>query len=233
MTHPVMIFAAGLGTRMGALTADRPKPLLPVAGRTLLDHALTIARAARPPRIVVNTHAHAAQIEAHLARTAPDVLVSHEPERLETGGGLRRALPLLADAPVFTLNADALWTPPNPLDLLARAWDPSRMTALLALVPREAARAHPGPGDFFLDAGGRLTHRGDAAEAPFVFTGAQFLDPGGLTAVDEDAFSLWRLWQPLLTAGRLHGVVHPGPWVDVGTPAGLAAAEALAAANAR
>jgi N-acetyl-alpha-D-muramate 1-phosphate uridylyltransferase len=233
MTHPVMIFAAGLGTRMGALTADRPKPLLAVAGRPLLDHALAIARAARPPRIVVNTHAHADQIADHLAGTAPDVVVSHEPERLETGGGLKRALPLLAGSPVFTLNADAVWTPPNPLALLAGAWDPGAMTALLALVPREAAHAHPGRGDFFLAPDGRLTHRGDAPEAPYVFTGAQLLDPTGLAAIHEDAFSLWRLWNPLLAEGRLHGIVHPGPWVDVGTPAGLAAAETLAAAPVR
>jgi N-acetyl-alpha-D-muramate 1-phosphate uridylyltransferase len=228
-----MIFAAGLGTRMGALTADRPKPLLPVAGRPLLDHALAVARAVRPPRIVVNTHAHAEQIAAHLGRTAPDVLISHEPERLETGGGLKRALPLLDGSPVFTLNADALWTPPSPLALLADAWNPSRMTALLVLVPRAAARAHPGRGDFFLAADGRLTHRGAAPEAPYVFTGAQVLDPSSLATVPEDAFSLWHLWKPLLAEGRLHGVVHPGPWVDVGTPAGLAAAEAIAAAPAR
>jgi N-acetyl-alpha-D-muramate 1-phosphate uridylyltransferase len=233
MTYPVMIFAAGLGTRMGALTADRPKPLIPVAGRPLLDHALAAARAVRPPRIVVNTHAHAEQIAAHLRRSAPDVTISHEPERLETGGGLKRALPLLDGSPVFTLNADAVWSPPDPLALLAGAWNPSRMTALLVIVPRAAARAHPGHGDFFLAPDGRLTHRDAAPEAPYVYTGAQLLDTSGVGAIAENAFSLWRVWKPLLAEGRLHGVVHPGPWIDVGTPAGLAATEGFAAAPAR
>ena len=118
----LMIFAAGLGTRMGALTRDRPKPLVEVAGRPLIDHALALARAAGIPRIVVNTHAHADQMQAHLARTAPDVLISHEPTLLETGGGLKRALPLLGPGPVFTLNADMVWTGPNPLAALAAAW---------------------------------------------------------------------------------------------------------------
>ena len=133
-----MIFAAGLGTRMGALTRDRPKPLIPVAGRPLLDHALALVRGVGVPRVVVNTHAHAAQVADHLARSAPDVLVSHEPERLETGGGLKRALPLLGSGPVFTLNADMVWSGPNPLAALAAAWRPG-MGALLVVVPRENA----------------------------------------------------------------------------------------------
>lgn len=232
MTHPVMIFAAGLGTRMGGLTANRPKPLLEVAGRPLLDHALAVARAARPPRIVVNTHAHAGQIADHLARAAPDILISHEPERLETGGGLQRALPLLGAPPVFTLNADAVWTGPNPFRLLAEAWEPARMGALLCLVPREAARAHTGPGDFFRAEDGRLAWRGEAAAAPFVFAGAQLVDPSPLAAMPAGTFSMWALWKPLLAEGRLYGTVHPGPWVDVGHPPGLEAAEALLAAIA-
>lgn len=232
MIPPVMIFAAGLGTRMGALTRDRPKPLLEVAGRPLLDHALGLARAARPPRIVVNAHAHADQIAAHLAASAPDVAISREPARLETGGGLRAALPLLGPGPVATLNADAWWGGPNPFALLAPAWEPGAMGALLCLVPRAAARAHAGGGDFFLGADGRLAHRGAAAAAPFVYAGAQILDPAPLAAVPAAAFSLWEVWRPLIAAGRMFGVVHPGPWVDVGRPEGLAAAEALAAARA-
>jgi N-acetyl-alpha-D-muramate 1-phosphate uridylyltransferase len=229
----VMIFAAGLGTRMGALTADRPKPLLRAAGRPLLDHALAAARGVRPPRIVVNAHAHAGQVAAHLAEAAPDALISHEAERLETGGGLKRALPLLGEGPTFTLNADAVWLGPNPLALLLDQWRPADMTALLMLVPRDRARAHAGPGDFFLGGDARLAHRGGAAEAPLVYTGAQLIDPAGLAAVREEAFSLWRLWSHLLADGRLYGAVYPGDWIDVGTPAGLAAADAAAAAPAR
>jgi N-acetyl-alpha-D-muramate 1-phosphate uridylyltransferase len=228
VSHPVMILAAGLGTRMGALTADRPKPLLPVAGRPLIDHALALARAIGPPRIVVNTHAHAGQIAAHLARTAPDVLISHEPRLLDTGGGLKHALPLLAASPVLTLNADALFAPPNPLEALAAAWDPDRMDALLALVPREAARAHPGPGDFFRDDAGRLTHRGTAASAPFVFTGAQILATAPLAAHARGHLPPLDPLEDPHPRGRLAGLVLPGPFVDAGTPAGLAEAEALA-----
>ena len=130
-----MIFAAGLGTRMGALTETRPKPLIEIGGQTLLDHALAVVRGARVTRIAVNVHAHPGQMRAHLARAAPDAQVSEEPARLETGGGLKRALPLLGPGPVFTLNADMIWRGENPLDALRTGWRPG-MGALLALVPR-------------------------------------------------------------------------------------------------
>lgn len=129
-----MIFAAGLGTRMGVLTQTRPKPLIEVAGRPLIDHALALVRETEVTRIVVNTHAHAGQMAAHLAQVAPDVLISHEPERLETGGGLKRALPLLGPGPAFTLNANMVWRGPNPLAALGAAWR-SGMGALLMLLP--------------------------------------------------------------------------------------------------
>ena len=116
-----MVFAAGLGTRMGALTRDRPKPLIEVAGRPLIDHALALARDAGVVRIVVNIHAHPEQMRRHLAAVAPDVLISHESALLETGGGLKRALPLLGSGPVFTLNADIVWRGHNPLTALAGA----------------------------------------------------------------------------------------------------------------
>ncbi len=127
-----MIFAAGLGTRMGALTRDRPKPLIRVGEATLLDHALAILRGAGIGRIVVNAHAHAGQVEAHLAEVAPEAAVSFESVLLETGGGLKAALPLLAPGPVLTLNADMVWRGPNPAAALAAAWDGARMGALLA-----------------------------------------------------------------------------------------------------
>ncbi len=144
MPDAVMIFAAGLGTRMGALTRDRPKPLLPLGGGTLLDHALAQARGIAPRRIVVNTHAHAGQVEAALDGQ-PDVTPLFEPTLLETGGGLKAALPLLGTDPVLTLNADAGWLGPNPLALLRAAWDPDRMEALMLLVPPRAATGHAGP----------------------------------------------------------------------------------------
>jgi MurNAc alpha-1-phosphate uridylyltransferase len=220
-----MIFAAGLGTRMGALTRDRPKPLLQVAGRPLIDHALALARAAGVRRIVVNTHAHAEQMWAHLRRVAPDALVSHEPMLLETGGGLKHALPLLGAGPVFTLNADMVWSGPNPLAALAAAWQPGD-GALLCLVPRGVAAGHAGPGDFFLDADGRLRRRAAAPAADFVYAGAQIIDTTALDGFADAVFSLNRIWDALLAQGRLRGIVHHGAWVDVGRPEGIALAEA-------
>lgn len=221
-----MIFAAGLGTRMGALTRDRPKGLIEVAGRPLVDHALAQVRGAGVARVVVNTHAHAAMMEAHLAAVAPEVLVSHEPQLLETGGGLRQALPLLGGGPVFTLNADMVWSGPNPLAALAAAWDGARMGALLCLVPRAAALGHEGPGDFFRADDGRLARRGAAAAADLVYAGAQIIETGGLAEMPAGAFSLNVVWDRMLAMGRVFGVVHAGGWADVGTPAGLARAEA-------
>lgn len=218
----LMLFAAGRGTRMGALTAERPKPLIPVAGRPLIDHALALA--ARVPRVVVNTHAHAAQLHAHLA--GRPVAISHEPELLETGGGLRAALPLLGPGPVYTLNADAVWTGPNPLATLAAAWGPG-MEALLLLVPAARARGRQGPGDFTLGADGRLARGGD-----LVYTGAQIVDPGGLAEIPERAFSLNRLWDRTAARGGLYGALHHGGWADVGHPAGIAEAEAMLAEDA-
>lgn len=228
MSRPeaVMIFAAGLGTRMGALTRDRPKPLLRVGDRTLLDHALDLARDASLGRIVVNAHAHAAQVEAHLARVAPEAAIAREPTLLETGGGLKAALPLLGDGPVLTLNADMVWRGPNPLAALAAAWDPARMGALLALVPRANAIGHTGAGDFTADPDGRLARRGDAPEAPFVYAGAQVVDAAALAPFPPGVFSLNRVWDALLAEGRLFGLVWPGRWVDVGRPEGIALAEA-------
>lgn len=227
MTYPAMIFAAGLGTRMGELTRDRPKPMLEVKGRTLVDRALDLVREAGAPRVVVNTHAHAAMLETHLGRVAPEALISNEPELLETGGGLRRALPLLDADIVFTLNSDVMWSPPNPLRLLTEAWEPQRMDALLCLIPLAATRAHAGRGDFSFADDGRLERRGLRAAAPYVFGGAQLIRTAVAAKFPEACFSLNEIWDCLIESGRLHGVVHPGPWVDVGRPEGLAEAEAF------
>ncbi len=224
----VMIFAAGLGTRMGALTRDRPKPLIEVAGRPLIDHALALAREAGIARIVVNAHAHAAMLRAHLAQVAPEALIAEEPERLETGGGLKAALPLLGPGPVFTLNADMVWRGPNPLRALAAAWTPGA-GALLALVPTAAAIGHAGPGDFFRAADGRLTRRGTAPGADYVYAGAQVIDPAPVAGMPERIFSLNPVWDGLIAERRLAGIVHPGGWVDVGRPEGIALAEAALA----
>lgn len=221
----LMIFAAGFGTRMGTLTADRPKPLIPVAGRTLLDHALTLAEGAGVARPVVNLHYRGQMIRDHLA--GRDVAFSDETaEILDTGGGLRAALSLLTPGPVLALNSDAVWTGPNPLSALAAAFDPARMDALLMLVPRARATGHLGAGDFAMDAEGRLTRGRD-----HVYTGAQMLDPAGLAEIPGRVFSLNLLWDRAAARGRLYGLVHPGGWADVGHPGGIAAAEAMLTAE--
>jgi len=220
----LMLYAAGFGTRMGALTADRPKPLIPVAGRALIDHALALV----PPglRVVVNTHYRADQIAAHVAGRG--LLLSHEPDLLETGGGLRAALPLLDADPVYTLNTDAVWTGPNPLDTLAAAWDGVRMDALLLLVPPGRATGHTGRGDFAMAGDGALS-RGPGFVPTVVYTGAQIISPRLLDTVPDRIFSSNRLWDAAEARGRLFGVLHPGGWCDVGQPGSLPLAEALLA----
>lgn len=213
-----MIFAAGFGTRMGALTRDRPKPLLPLGGRPMIDHAIDLARAAGVERIVANAHYHAHQIEAHLEPLG--IPVSHEePEILDTGGGLRAALPLLGSGPVYTLNPDAAWTGRNPLVQLAAAWEPDRMGALLLL------GEVPGRGvDFAFGDDGRVRRGG-----PLTYLGAQIIDPRVLAEIPSGSFSLNSAWDILAERGLLFGTLHRGDWRDVGTPEGLAAAERMLA----
>jgi len=219
----LMLFAAGFGTRMGALTAGMPKPLIKVAGRALIDHALDLADEAGIARKVANTHYCAGQIAAHLA-TRPDIALSYEPEILETGGGLRAALPLLGTGPVFTLNTDAVWTGPNPLQTLRNAWRPD-MGALLLLAPPSQTRGHTGPDDFTLSPAGRISW---ARGAPgLIYLGAQIIDPDDLRKIPETAFSLHFLWNRLIAEGRAFGAIHPGGWCDVGRPEGIAIAETL------
>lgn len=221
---PLMLFAAGLGTRMGVLTATRPKPLIEVAGKPLIDHALALADAAGVVHIVANTHYLPDQIEAHLApRRIP---ISREaPRILETGGGLKRALPLLAGNPVLTLNTDAVWTGDNPLTQLLTAWDGTAMDGLLLLLPPDQATGHTGTGDFLMDATGRLT-RAKGAPGP-IYLGAQIIRTDALAEIEAEAFSLNLLWDRMIATGRLYGLIHKGGWCDVGRPEGIALAESL------
>ncbi|WP_375260193.1 nucleotidyltransferase family protein [Citreimonas sp.] len=218
MPDAVMLFAAGFGTRMGALTRDRPKPLIEVAGRALLDHALDLCTGI--PRRVVNAHYHADMVEAHLAGRAVAVSVE-APDILDTGGGLRQALPLLGEGPVFTLNTDAVWRGPNPMDRLAEAWDPATMDALLLCVPLARAHGRRGGGDFTLS-DGCLSRGGD-----MVYTGAQIVNPDLLADIDGDAFSIRALWDKAQAAGRMRGLAYAGQWCDVGHPDGIGIAEAM------
>lgn len=219
----VMLFAAGFGTRMGALTRDRPKPLIPVAGKPLIDHALELARGIGPGRIVANLHYKAEMLGSHLAPHG--ILLSHErPRILETGGGLKVALPLLNGDPVFTLNTDAIWAGPNPLKLLKDAWDPAHMDALLMCIAPDRALGHGGAGDFIAGPDG-YARRGHG----LIYGGAQILKTGGLAAIDEAAFSLNMLWDRILQKHRLRILVYPGRWCDLSRPQNIALAENLLA----
>lgn len=221
---PLMLFAAGFGTRMGALTATRPKPLIAVNGVTLLDRALALAEEAGAAPVVVNTHYLGQQIKAHLAGRG--VAISDEPDEiLETGGGLRKALPLLGQGPVMTLNPDAVWSGPNPLRLLAQAWNPERMDALLLVKPATQVRGRGGKADFLVDPQGRI-RRAEGTEG-VLYLGAQILKTDGMAHISEHVFSLNLLWNRMIAADRAYALPYPGDWCDVGSPEGLAEAEAM------
>ena len=226
-----MVMAAGLGKRMRPLTATRPKPLVEVAGKPLLDHCFDRLRAAGVATGVVNVHCHAAALEAHLKNRVKgiEIIVSDERDQLlETGGGMARALPLIDADPFLVVNADNLWIdgPVDSLKLLASGWDEAKMDALLLLVPLAAANCHKGQGDFHMDAGGRLRRRKPGTVAPFVFTGVQMVSTRLLEGeLPEGAFSTNLLWDRAIEKGRLYGLAHQGLWFDVGAPAKIKVTE--------
>lgn len=221
MPMPVMLFAAGFGTRMAPLTDRIPKPLIKVGGIALVDHALAQVDAAGVRRIVVNLHYRSEMLRAHLARR-PEVIFSDEAgEILETGGGLKAALPLLGESPAYTMNTDAVWSGRNPLTALAEGWNAERMEARLLLVHRDAAVGHNGPGDFDIDAEGRLSRNG-----PFVYTGTQIIATERVAATVGRKFSLNPVWDLMARDGRLFGAIHHGGFCDVGRPESIALAEA-------
>lgn len=230
MPRRAMVLAAGLGLRMRPLTETRPKPLVEVAGRSLLDRVLDHLEAAGIGDVVVNAHYLAGQIEAHVAARAPGPLriaVSVETERLETGGGVAKALPLLGDDPFFVVNGDVLWLDgqrPTLMDL-AETWDETAMDALLLLHPTATAFGYDGEGDFVIGADGRLARRSDGAPAPYLFAGIQILSPNVWTVLPAPPFSLNWIYDRAAAAGRLFGLVHTGSWFHVGTPKDLALAE--------
>ncbi|MEP1329322.1 nucleotidyltransferase family protein [Pseudophaeobacter sp.] len=224
-TPNVMLFAAGFGTRMKALTKTCPKPMIPVAGRPLIDHTLDLAKALKPDRVVANLHYLPDVLTSHL--TPQDVHLSPEmPEVLDTGGGLRHALPLLGPDPVFTANTDVIWKGKNPFALALQAWDPARMDALLVCIPSARCWGRKGAGDFSADTDGRLSRGGD-----LVYGGVQIVKTTGLADIPDPVFSLNLLWNQIATQDRLFAVEYPGHWCDVGHPEGIALAEELIAAD--
>jgi MurNAc alpha-1-phosphate uridylyltransferase len=216
-----MILAAGLGKRMRPLTASQPKPLVRVAGKALIDHALDRLAEAGIKKAVVNVHYLAAALEAHvLARQTPKVAVSDERALLlETGGGMVKALPQLPD-PFFALNADNIWLdgPKDAFHDLSRRWNPDEMDALLLVVPHVRAVNFNGPGDFHMDPMGRLSRRRDGRIAPFIYTGIQLVSHRLLRDAPEGPFSTNILWNRAMAEGRLHGISFTGRWFEVGTP---------------
>ncbi|MEM7439862.1 MAG: nucleotidyltransferase family protein [Pseudomonadota bacterium] len=218
-----MIFAAGFGTRMRDLTKDMPKPMLPVAGRPMIDHALDHVFAAGISQAVVNTHYLAPVIEAHLKGRPNVTTLREEPDVLETGGGLRNALPQLGSGPVVTMNPDAIFIGPNPVEFLLSSQ--AGNAATLLLLPRHKALSHGGRGDFDMDASRTLSWR-DGEAADYIYTGVQLIDPKGLQEIPEKKFSLRLLWEKYMEDDDVKGVVYPGSWIDVGTPEGLASADA-------
>lgn len=226
-----MIMAAGKGTRMMPLTANRPKPLIEVGGIALLDHVLDHLRDAGVGKIVVNVHYCAEQVEQHLAMSAADldVRISDERDLLrDTGGGLVRALPLIPDDPFICVNADNWWTNggENALSQLMARWDDARMDVLMLLIPLETAYNSQGIGDFNMDADGRLSRRQGDAPASYVWTGIQMLSKRLIVDPPADVFSTNIFWDRAIAQGRCIGIVHDGLWFDVGYPAAIAATEA-------
>jgi MurNAc alpha-1-phosphate uridylyltransferase len=231
-----MVLAAGLGERMRPLTDRMPKPLVPVAGKPLLDHVLDRLAASGIERAVVNVHYRADQIERHLAgRTRPQITISDERSLLlGTGGGVVKALGALGREPFVHVNSDTIWidgVKPN-VERLADAFDPATMDALLLLAPMTTSIGYAGPGDFFLSPDGRLRRRGEREIAPFVYAGTALLRPELFADAPQGAFALTRLFDRAAEAGRLHGLRLEGVWMHVGTPDAIAQAEAAIAAGA-
>ncbi len=243
MTIPgtAMVMAAGLGTRMRPLTNDRPKPLVEVAGKPLIDYAFAALRKAGVGKAVINVHYRAEMMEAYLANGIDGLEIAISDERdllLETGGGLIKALPLISDDPFYAINSDAIWSEAtgekaignkedkDALTRLSDAWNGEAMDALLLVVPCKNANHHRGQGDFSLDSEGRIIRRGSADSAPYIYTGVQLISHNLLRDAPEGPFSTNILWDRAIAEGRAYGLVLDGQWYDIGTPEAIAPTEA-------
>jgi MurNAc alpha-1-phosphate uridylyltransferase len=223
-----MVLAAGLGERMRPLTDEKPKPLIEVRGRAMLDSILDRLSAVGVTDVVINLFYRGEAIEAHLkGRTTPRIVFTRETERLETGGGVKNALPYLGDEAFYVINGDVCWldgrTPA--LHRLADTWDEARMDALLLLHPTAFAVGYSGRGDFLLSADGKVRRRGEREVAPFVFAGMQILHPRLFAGAPDGPFSLNRLYDKAAERERLWGLRHDGEWFHIGTPEQLTEVE--------
>lgn len=218
MVKSAMILAAGLGKRMRPLTDNLPKPLISVAGKSMLDRALDHLKTVPVSNIVVNAHYLAPLVVEHLKATYPQARISHEDILLETGGGIKKALPMLGRDPFFVLNGDSVWSDPQSLTAMKNKWDPMIMDALLLIVLRETAHGYKGLGDFHMDSQGRLYRPKKGEEAPYVYIGAQLLNPHLFQHAPSGPFSMNLLWDEALEKGRLYGHIHEGEWFHISTP---------------
>lgn len=234
--HTAMVLAAGLGTRMRPLTNDRPKALVTVRGRALIDHVLDRLIGAGVKRAVVNVHAFADLLEAHVKRrTDIEIVISDERTRLmESGGGIRQARPLLGDDPIVVCNIDSVWEEPNgsAIARLCIGFDSTKSGARLMLAAIDQCLGFDGEGDFFMDEHGRLSFRDALPHTPWAYMGAQIIDPGIVDSEPLEPFSFTRIWRRLASEGRLFGAPLGGYWMHVGDPEARAQAEARLAAAA-
>ncbi len=225
-----MVLAAGRGERLRPITDRIPKPLVQLGGRALLDHAIDRLETAGVERVVVNVHYLGEQIVEQLShRTSPEIVISREPALLETGGAIVNALSLLGDQPFYAVNADSYWLDGtvSALGRLAAAFDPATTDAVLLLQRTVSAVGYDREdGDFMLDPLGVPTRRGESEIAPYLFAGIQLLSPKLFHNPPAGPFSLNRIYDAALEAGRLRAVVHDGEWYHVSTPEGLALVEA-------
>jgi len=231
-----MVLAAGYGTRMRPLSATRPKPLVEVYGKTLLDHILDRLDKAGVETAVVNVHYLADDVERHLSRRdRPRIVISDERAALlGTGGGVARALPFFRGEPFLVLNGDSFWiegASPN-LTRLAQGFDPGRMDGLLLLAPAAFSIGYEGRGDFTMSPSGLVRRRGEREIAPFVYAGVALLHPRLFEGAPEGAFSLNWLLDRAVESGRLYGMRMEGIWMHVGTPDAVRAAELSIAESA-
>jgi MurNAc alpha-1-phosphate uridylyltransferase len=228
-----MIMAAGLGTRMRPLTDDKPKPLVKVAGRTLIDHALDRLVAAGVTFAVVNVHYKAEMVKAHLAaRRDIEIVFSEETDALlGTGGGVVKALPHFRNEPFFIMNSDTVWVEGigHALDRMIGRWNPDAMDALLLMAAMTTALGFEGPGDFNLAADGALKRVEEGRLSPFAYPGVQIVHPRLFDRAPKGGFSTNRVWDIAIEKGRLFGVRLDGVWIHVGTPEAVAEAEAFLA----
>jgi MurNAc alpha-1-phosphate uridylyltransferase len=219
--NSALIFGAGFGTRMGEITKITPKPMVPILNKPLIDYAIDITLDANIQNIIVNLHYLPEQIENHLSNFKNIKTIHEYPKILETGGGLKNALPILGPSPVITLNSDIIWIGYNPIKSLLKSWNPKKMDALLMLIPIELAKGYKGLGDFYLDRDKQLIRRDNKSNAPYVYTGVQIIKTELLSAINKESFSINVLWNKIINQRNAYGIMYDGSWIDVGHPEGI------------